>query len=320
MPLDFTGNDPNKFQDVQQFAEGDPRAIIQPTQEAYNAALAHVQAPIPEAPVRPDGGFQNPGQALEYRNSMRAHNQALSDAAHYADTAKYLHDTLHNAQIKADAGAFHTEFAHIGADDPEIHAKASALLAQSPLAASDPSVLHSLNMKLEANAKHVALNEANQKSEEAYNEKASKVIAAGKAEGTLLDSDFPEWDGKGKMPQMYQRNPRTGNIGYNMDFAAQLSASRRAQGIGTKAETAEMAAARHTYDAMKLALANPDLLDTDPKKAMYLAAQDQALQTIATGTAPNKPATAAAGQQGTGVAPASKPASKWVVRIGPQSP
>lgn len=293
MPLDFTGNDPSKFQDEQQYAPGDPRAAIAAATANYQNVTANAPGPIPEMPTRPDGGFTNPGDITAYHNAMHAHNTALNDAKNYAETAKYFHDALHTAQVAADAGDFHTAFAHVAIDDPDMQDKAAAILAKSPGAASDPSVIHSLNMKLNANAKHLALNEANAKQEEAYQEKASKIVAAAKADGTLTAADFPAWDGKGAMPKVYQRNPRTGNLVYNLDYIQQTAAANKAAGQGTKSDSAEVALARETAKSMQASLADPDLDPNDPDIPTYKAALRQARLTIAKGSAPSKAAAAA---------------------------
>jgi len=307
MPTDFTGNDPNKFQDVQQYAPGDPRAAIAAATANYENVTANAPGPIPEMPTRPDGGFTDRGQVQDYRNAMHAHNTALNDAKNYAETAKYFHDALHQANVAADAGAFHTDFAHVAIDDPQMQDKAAAILAKNPGAASDPSVIHSLNMKLNANAKHLALTEANAKQEEAYQEKASKVIAAGIADGSLTNEDFPVWDGKSAMPKYLQRNPRTGNVVYNLDYVTQQSAAKKAAGYGNKAETAEMTAAHKTAAEMKAALADPDLDPNDPDVALMKQALRTARVNIARGTVPGKGGTPAVS-----AAPALKPAASFV--------
>lgn len=273
MPLDFTGNDPNKFQDTIQYAPNDPRAAIAGAQANLAAVQAAAPTAIPEMPIRPEGGFTNAGDIRAYRSAMQAHNQALQSAKEYAETSKYMSDALHQAQIHADAGDFHSEFAHIPLDDPNITAKTTALLAKYPGAASDPSVQHSLSIKLDANAKHTALSMANAKEEEAHQQKASKIISEGLQDGSILASDL-QWDPKsGALPKFIQRNVITGKPEYNTDYLEQLSGSRTAAGIGTKAarnDAAQRSEAMRQADYLKKSLA-----DMDAGTPEYQSAQDQ---------------------------------------------
>jgi hypothetical protein len=284
---------------------GDPRNAIAAAQANYDAVQSLMPTAIPAAPIRPEGGFTNPGDAQAYRSAMKNHNQALLDAKNYAETSKYMHDALHQAQVHADAGDFHAAFAKIPLDDPDMAAKASAILAKSPGAASDPSVQESLNMRLAANQRHSALQEQHAKEAEAHQETGYKIMAQGLSTGILSDKDFAQnYDGKPgtPLPSYMELNSITGKPQLNIGWLQKTIAERQGMGLGTKADKEEMATALQKFNAMNAALKDPDL-DPDSEEAQgYKLTRKEALKAISAGTAPAKTAAVA------GAAPAATPA------------
>lgn len=291
------------------YAPDDPRATLAPLQNAYDVAQSAAMQPIPEAPLRPAGGFSNSGDAVEFRNAMRAHNQAVSDAKNYSETAKYMHDALHQAQVHADAGDFHAAVAKIPLDDPALAEKMTALLAKHPGSASDPGVQDTLNMRLTANQRHIQNREAQYKDEVANHAAGTKIIQEGLADGTILPSDL-QWDPKdpnAKQPGFIVKNPITGRPQFDLENLATISATRTAQGIGSKAaaksaQDRKDAIAEATY----LAKAQTDMTEGTPEYAAATARMAELNKSIM-GPSTKRAGTATVAP---GAAPAGTPAPK----------
>jgi len=305
MATDFTGNDPNRFQDVQatpaDYGIGVNGASA--TDSPLPAATMRAYAQLASAPAPSPVDHSDPSY-WDTNNEITRHNKAVGMAANAAQLAQHIFNMQHEAMQNSQGAEFLHRLTGLSPQDPQYEKKLVGMYAELPYAAGHKAVDDAVN-KLGA-VRNIQLQLTRKGGESAYEQdspeqqayvqafKASGGDAATahasagrvmegekrldqyKANGLITKDDFPEWDGQPTTkPAQYNQD---GSLNYHV--IDQIASAKAAQvsGKSFRADRQEATDARSDLSAATAAL--KALPEEDPRRAQFESLRDNAAATL----------------------------------------